>query len=316
MAPTEILAQQHYHNLAPLLERLGMRVALLTGSLSVKKKESLKAALAAGELDLCIGTHAILTADTEFSRLGLVITDEQHRFGVQQRAALRQKGQDTHVLVMSATPIPRTLAMIVYGDLELSIIDELPAGRQPVRTYLINSEIRERAFGYIRRHLDAGYQAYLICPAVQSEEEEAAAERRGAEKKKRAMAKMLITSGFSFDGYTITKYSGYISGDDAISVDRGLAVFGSDTGVKDKLLNSLVEIRRNALRELKEAAYELGCNAVIGVDFDYITLDPQTKDLLATGGISYQPYVFAVTANGNAVVIEKNGEDGSSEERL
>jgi len=95
-----------------------------------------------------------------------------------------------------------------------------------------------------------------------------------------------------------------------------LAVFGSDTGVKDKLLNSLVEIRRNALRELKEAAYELGCNAVIGVDFDYITLDPQTKDLLATGGISYQPYVFAVTANGNAVVIEKNGEDGSSEERL
>ena len=185
-----------------------------------------------------------------------------------------------------------------------------------MRTYLINSEIRERAFGYIRRHLDAGYQAYLICPAVQSEEEEAAAERRDAEKKKRAMAKMLITSGFSFDGYTITKYSGYISGDDAISVDRGLAVFGSDTGVKDKLLNSLVEIRRNALRELKEAAYELGCNAVIGVDFDYITLDPQTKDLLATGGISYQPYVFAVTANGNAVVIEKNGEDGSSEERL
>ena len=175
MAPTEILAQQHYHNLAPLLERLGMRVALLTGSLSVKKKEALKAALAAGELDLCIGTHAILTADTEFSRLGLVITDEQHRFGVRQRTALRQKGQDTHVLVMSATPIPRTLAMIVYGDLELSIIDELPAGRQPVRTYLINSEIRERAFGYIRRHLDAGYQAYLICPAVQSEEEEAAA---------------------------------------------------------------------------------------------------------------------------------------------
>mgnify|MGYP002580105242 CR=1 FL=1 len=175
MAPTEILAQQHYHNLAPLLERLGMRVALLTGSLSVKKKETLKAALAAGELNLCIGTHAILTADTEFSRLGLVVTDEQHRFGVQQRTALRQKGQDTHVLVMSATPIPRTLAMIVYGDLELSIIDELPAGRQPVRTYLINSEIRERAFGYIRRHLDAGYQAYLICPAVQSEEEEAAA---------------------------------------------------------------------------------------------------------------------------------------------
>ena len=163
-------------------------------------------------------------------------------------------------------------------------------------------------------NVDKAVRMYAEFKAQQ--EEEAAAERREAEKKKRAMAKMLITSGFSFDGYTITKYSGYISGDDAISVDRGLAVFGSDTGVKDKLLNSLVEIRRNALRELKEAAYELGCNAVIGVDFDYITLDPQTKDLLATGGISYQPYVFAVTANGNAVVIEKNGEDGNSEERL
>lgn len=152
-----------------------MKVALLTGSVPAKKKEVLKAALAAGTIDLCIGTHAILTADTAFSRLGLVVTDEQHRFGVQQRAALRQKGQEPHVLVMSATPIPRTLAMIVYGDLELSVIDELPAGRQPVRTYLINSEIRERAFGYIRKHLDAGYQAYLICPAVQSEEEETAA---------------------------------------------------------------------------------------------------------------------------------------------
>ena len=162
-------------------------------------------------------------------------------------------------------------------------------------------------------NVDKAVRMYAEFKAQQ--EEEAAAERREAEKKKRAMAKMLITSGFSFDGYTITKYSGYISGDDAISVDRGWAVFGSDTGVKDKLLDSLVEIRRNALRELKEAAYELGCNAVIGVDFDYITLDPQTKDLLATGGISYQPYVFAVTANGNAVVIEKNSEGGREEKQ-
>lgn len=175
MAPTEILAQQHYHNLSPLLERLGMRTALLTGSLSPKKKEALKSALAAGEIDLCIGTHALLTGDTAFARLGLVVTDEQHRFGVQQRAALRQKGADPHVLVMSATPIPRTLAMIVYGDMELSVIDELPAGRRPVRTYLIDSTIRERAFGYIRRHLDEGYQAYLVCPAVQSEDEQAEA---------------------------------------------------------------------------------------------------------------------------------------------
>ena len=175
MAPTEILAQQHYNSLAPLLGSLGMQVALLTGSLSPKKKETLKAALAAGEIDLCIGTHALLTDDTSFANLGLVVTDEQHRFGVQQRAALRQKGKDAHVLVMSATPIPRTLAMIVYGDLEISVIDELPAGRRPIRTYLIDSTIRQRAFGYIKKHLDEGYQAYLVCPAVQSEDEDTAA---------------------------------------------------------------------------------------------------------------------------------------------
>lgn len=127
-----------------------------------------------------------------------------------------------------------------------------------------------------------------------------------AARKKRAMSEMLITSSFNFDGYTITKYSGYISGDDAVSVDRGYAVFGSGGDVKDKLMESLVTIRRNALKELKEAAYALGCNAVIGVDFDYLTLDPQTANF--SGGTTYQPYIFGVTANGNAVIIEKNNE--------
>lgn len=134
--------------------------------------------------------------------------------------------------------------------------------------------------------------------------EEREKQKKAASEKNAALASMLITSGFNFDGYTITKYSGYISGDDAISVDRGLAVFGFGTDVKDKLLESLVIIRRNALAELKEAAYALGCNAVIGVDFDYLTLDPQTANI--TGGTSYRPYVFGVTANGNAVIIEKN----------
>jgi uncharacterized protein YbjQ (UPF0145 family) len=128
--------------------------------------------------------------------------------------------------------------------------------------------------------------------------------KKAAEDKKAALANMLITSGFNFDGYTITKYSGYISGDDAISVDRGMTIFGSGTNIKDKLMESLVIIRRNALAELREAAYALGCNAVIGVDFDYLTLDPQTANL--SGGTNYQPYVFGVTANGNAVVIVKN----------
>ncbi len=133
---------------------------------------------------------------------------------------------------------------------------------------------------------------------------EAARRIEAADAKKAALASMLITSGFNFDGYTITKYSGYISGDDAISVDRGMVIFGSDTNIKDKLLESLVIIRRNALAELKEAAYALSCNAVIGVDFDYLTLDPQTANF--SGGTTYQPYVFGVTANGNAVVIAKN----------
>lgn len=144
-----------------------------------------------------------------------------------------------------------------------------------------------------------------------AEAERRAAQEKAARDKKTALANMLITSGFNFDGYTITKYSGYISGDDAVQVDRGLVggfwqtLLGvGSVNVKDRLLGSLVDIRRNALAELKEAAYALGCNAVIGVDFDYLTLDPETAS--AQGGTVYQPYVFAVTANGNAVIIEKN----------
>lgn len=136
--------------------------------------------------------------------------------------------------------------------------------------------------------------------------EEAVKQASALDERKKAVSKILITSGFSFDGYTITKYSGYISGDDAVQVDRGLNIFAGigTANVCDGLMNSLVKIRRKALQELKEAAYDLGCNAVIGVDFDYITLDPQTASI--TGGTTYMPYVFGVTANGNAVIIEKN----------
>ncbi len=137
---------------------------------------------------------------------------------------------------------------------------------------------------------------------MQAEKEQAMLEEK---RKKRALASMLITSGFSFDGYTIKKYSGYISGDDVVQIERGTSgIFASATNVGGSLSRSLVEIRRNALAELKEAAYDLGCNAVIGVDFDYITLEPETAS--STGGTMYLPYVFCVTANGNAVVIEKN----------
>ena len=170
MAPTELLAEQHFHTLAPLLEPLGVRVGLLTGSVPPSQKREVKKALAKGELDLAVGTHALLTKDVSFAALSLVITDEQHRFGVNQRSALTQKGKAVHLLVMSATPIPRTLALIIYGDLDLSVIDQLPPGRTPVGTYRIDSQKRDRAYAFIRRHLEEGRQAYIVCPLIEVEE--------------------------------------------------------------------------------------------------------------------------------------------------
>ena len=170
MAPTEILATQHYHTLEGFLSPLGIRVGLLTGSLPAKEKRRIRTALQAGELDVLVGTHALIQKDTVFPALGLVITDEQHRFGVGQRAALAQKGGTPHKLVMSATPIPRTLALIVYGDLDISVLDELPVGRLPIRTYAVTGKLRQRAYGFVRSRMDAGEQAYIVCPMIEEGE--------------------------------------------------------------------------------------------------------------------------------------------------
>ncbi|MBC8546426.1 ATP-dependent DNA helicase RecG [Clostridiaceae bacterium NSJ-31] len=170
MAPTEILAEQHRRTLSSLLEPLGVRVGLLTGSMKAAEKRAVRQSLAAGEIDLIVGTHALIQDGVEFAKLGLVITDEQHRFGVGQRMALQQKGENPHVLVMSATPIPRTLALIIYGDLDVSVIDELPRGRQPVHTYVIDPPKRRRAYGFLRRYLDEGRQGYVVCPLVEQGE--------------------------------------------------------------------------------------------------------------------------------------------------
>lgn len=176
MAPTEILAAQHFATLTALLEPAGMRVALLTGSRKAAEKRKVYAALQSGEIDLIVGTHALLSEGVEFSRLGLVIADEQHRFGVAQRAALAAKAQlRPHVLVMSATPIPRTLALIIYGDLDVSVLDELPPGRTPVATYLVGEDKRQRMYGFVRKLVGEGRQAYIVCPMVE-EGEDAAAE--------------------------------------------------------------------------------------------------------------------------------------------
>lgn len=170
MAPTEILATQHYQTLSEFLEPLGVKVALLTGSLTPKQKRILKEQIANGEYNVVAGTHALVQQTTEFKNLGLVITDEQHRFGVEQRQALATKGKNPHKLVMSATPIPRTLAMMIYGDLDLSILNELPKGRQPVETYAVTGKLRKRAFGFVKARLNEGRQGYIVCPMIDENE--------------------------------------------------------------------------------------------------------------------------------------------------
>ena len=171
MAPTEVLAEQHFRSLSALLEPAGVRVGLLTGSITPAGKKKVRQALAAGEIDLIIGTHALLSQGVEFAKLGLMVADEQHRFGVAQRAALAAKGDSPHVLVMSATPIPRTLALIIYGDLDVSVIDELPPGRTPVETYVVREDKRARMYNFVRRLVGEGRQVYIICPAVEENTE-------------------------------------------------------------------------------------------------------------------------------------------------
>ena len=166
MAPTEILARQHYENLSPLFARFGLRCALLTGSTPARERRAILSGLQSGDIALCIGTHALLTGDVQYARLGLVITDEQHRFGVDQRSALSHKGASPHLLVLSATPIPRTLALIIYGDLDVSVIDELPPGRQTVETFALGEKYRARLNGFIRKQVQEGHQVFIVCPLV------------------------------------------------------------------------------------------------------------------------------------------------------
>lgn len=174
MAPTEILAQQHYASVGPLLGKAGVHTELLTGSTPAAEKRAIKARLASGETDLIIGTHAILQADVTFQNPGLVITDEQHRFGVEQRAMLTKKGSRLHTLVMSATPIPRTLALTIFGDLDISILDEMPPGRMQVRTDVVDSRYHARIYKFIQDACRRGEQAYIVCPLVDEATQEEA----------------------------------------------------------------------------------------------------------------------------------------------
>ncbi len=171
MVPTEILAGQHYESLQRLFAPMGISVALLTGSMKPKEKAQVREKLADGEIQVVVGTHALLSDATVFHRLGLVVTDEQHRFGVGQRSRLFDKGDNPHLLVMSATPIPRTLALLMYGDLDVSILDELPPGREAVETFLVGESYRARINAFIRKQVAEGHQCFVVCPAVEKNEE-------------------------------------------------------------------------------------------------------------------------------------------------
>ena len=171
MAPTEILAEQHFQTLTSFLGGLGMRVTLLTGSLTAKQKKLRYAEIADGSVQVIVGTHAVFQKAVEYQKLGLVITDEQHRFGVAQRNALAEKGGSPHKLVMSATPIPRTLALMIYGDLEVSVLNVMPNGRLPVKTYAVTGKLRERAVHFLIEELKQNRQAYIVCPAISENED-------------------------------------------------------------------------------------------------------------------------------------------------
>lgn len=170
MAPTEVLAQQHYESFKTVFEPLGINTEVMTGGQKTSRKKAALAAAASGEADIIVGTHALIQEKTEFKNIGLVITDEQHRFGVRQRQTLAGKGESPHVLVMTATPIPRTLALILYGDLDISVIDSLPPGRQTIDTFAVNSSYRQRIYNFTKKEIEKGRQAYIICAMVEENE--------------------------------------------------------------------------------------------------------------------------------------------------
>lgn len=230
MAPTEILAAQHFESISKMLDGTGIRISLLTGSVRAKEKREIKSNLMDGKIDLLIGTHAIIQNDVEFHNLGLVITDEQHRFGVKQRASLTNKGLGIHTLVMSATPIPRTLGLILYGDLDISVLDELPPGRQEIRTDVVDSRYHERIYKFIRDAADRGEQAYIICPLVDESEAET--------NTKSAQQLALELSETAFKGYTLGLLHGKMKASDK---DKVMKAF-SDGDIQILVATTVVEV--------------------------------------------------------------------------
>ena len=246
MAPTEILAEQHYRSLAPLLGLLGIPCALLTASTKAKERRALNEALRTGALSLVIGTHALLSPDVQYQNLGLVVTDEQHRFGVDQRAALSAKGENPHLLVMSATPIPRTLALVIYGDLDVSVLNELPPGRQKIDTFAVPSSYHERIYAFLRRLVAEGRQAYIVCPMV-AENDELPDERKAVT----AYAEMLQTD--VFPDFRIAPIHGKMKPKEKDAVMRAFAAHELDVLVSTTVIEVGVDVPNAALMLIENA---------------------------------------------------------------
>ena len=246
MAPTEILAEQHYRSLAPLLTPLGISCALLTASTRAKERRGLNEALRSGELSLVIGTHALLSPDVQYQNLGLVVTDEQHRFGVDQRAALSAKGENLHLLVMSATPIPRTLALMIYGDLDVSVLDELPPGRQKIDTFAVPSSYHARIYAFLRKLVQEGRQAYIVCPMV-AENDELPDERKAVT----AYAEHLQTE--IFPDLRVAPIHGKMKPKEKDAVMRAFAAHEIDVLVSTTVIEVGVDVPNAALMLIENA---------------------------------------------------------------
>lgn len=244
MAPTELLAEQHFKTLCKITENSGIKCALLTGSLTKKHKDEVKAELKSGEIKVAVGTHALLTDDVEFENLGLVVTDEQHRFGVGQRGRLSSKGNNPHTLVMSATPIPRTLGLIIYGDLDISIIDEYPAGRQKIATYCVDSSYNARVYNYIKKFIAEGRQAYIVCPLV--DENEALGIKSASEYYKEL-------SENQFKGYTVGLLHGKMKPKDKENVMRRFAAGEIQLLISTTVIEVGIDVPNAALMVIENA---------------------------------------------------------------
>ncbi len=244
MAPTELLAEQHFKTLCKITENSGIKCALLTGSLTKKQKDEVKAGLKSGEIKVAVGTHALLTDDVEFGNLGLVVTDEQHRFGVGQRGRLSSKGNNPHTLVMSATPIPRTLGLIIYGDLDISIIDEYPAGRQKIATYCVDSSYNARVYNYIKKFIAEGRQAYIVCPLV--DENEALGIKSASEYYKEL-------SENQFKGYTVGLLHGKMKPKDKENVMRRFAAGEIQLLISTTVIEVGIDVPNAALMVIENA---------------------------------------------------------------